>query len=128
MQRWKVSIVDTLATCQFPNPLDRIQFGTVGWQIFQSEIRDMALTPFFVQPGVVVSGVVRNDHNTVPGPDTRQPQYIHEGKEAHRVEFARFSNKTKFPISQSHGTKVSYAASRRMVEQLIPRRCPPEKP
>jgi hypothetical protein len=29
----------------------------------------------------------------------------------------RFSNKTKFPISQSHGTKVSYAASRRMTEQ-----------
>ena len=73
LERGKVSVVDALATRQFPNPFDRVQFGAVGWQVFQSEIRDMVLSPFFVKPGVMVSGVVRNDHNTAPGPDTNAP-------------------------------------------------------
>jgi hypothetical protein len=75
----------------------------------------MVLSPFFVKLGVMVFGVVRDDHDTAPGPDASVPQHFQEGKESHRVEFTRFSRKTKLPISQSHGTKVSYAASCRMM-------------
>jgi hypothetical protein len=78
---------------------------------------DMVLSPLFMKPGVMVSGVVGNDHNAAPGPATSAPQHLQEGKEGHGVEFTRLPRKTKLSISQPHGAKVSYAVSRRMMEQ-----------
>lgn len=65
--------MDALATREFPNAFDRIQFGTVGRQVVQHEILPMVVSPFFVEPGVMVSGVVRNDHDGTTGPDTGAP-------------------------------------------------------
>src|SRR5438270_11599406 len=95
LQRRKVSVVDALTTREFPNPLDRIQFGTIGRRVVQHEILPMVVSPFFVKPGMMVSGVVRNDHDGTAAPDTRAASHLQEGKEGHRVEFARFPEKTE---------------------------------
>ena len=55
----------------------------------------MVVSPFFVKPGMMVSGVVRNDHDGTAAPDTRAASHLQEGKEGHRVEFARFPEKTE---------------------------------
>jgi hypothetical protein len=77
----------------------------------------MVLSPFFVKPSVMVSGVVRNDHDAASGPDTSAAQHLQEGEEGHGVESTGLPRKTKLSIAQPHGAKVSYAASRRMMQQ-----------
>src|SRR5437016_1275810 len=40
-----------------------------------------------------------------------------KAKKVSRVEFARLPRKSEFSVPQPHGTKVSYAAPRRMMQQ-----------
>src|SRR5712691_810204 len=77
----------------------------------------MVLSPFFVKPGMMVFGIIRNDHYAAACRDTSAPQPLQEGQEGHRVEFACLPRKAEFSVAQPHGTKVSYAAPRRMMQQ-----------
>jgi hypothetical protein len=61
---WKIAVMQTQATNQFPDPLDRVQVRTVWREEQKPELRLLGAPPFFVHGGVVVSGVVNNDSHT----------------------------------------------------------------
>ena len=57
----KVAIMQTETASEFPDPLDRIEFGTVGRKKIESESGGLLFSSGQVQPRMVVFGIITDD-------------------------------------------------------------------
>ena len=62
-----VKAVKATTTGELPHSLDRIEFGTARGKEVQSKLMSVLFPPRPVQAGVVITGIVGDDHNPSPG-------------------------------------------------------------
>src|ERR1019366_4641110 len=58
------AVVETQPTCEFPDPLNGIQIGAIGWQEVQAKLGLLLVTPLQMEFGTVVLGVVADGHHS----------------------------------------------------------------
>jgi hypothetical protein len=63
-EQWEVSIVQTLPPGELPDPFDRVEVWRVGRQIVEFESVGVLLAPVTVQPGMVITGIVGDNHHS----------------------------------------------------------------
>ena len=113
----KVSIVQAKPPGELLDPFDRIQLGAVRWQEVQREARGLLLAPKLMQMGMMVSGVVDDDHNAVAASHTDAPQITKKVKEGGTIELLPFLAKHEPAVTQSHSAKVPHALACGGVQQ-----------
>jgi hypothetical protein len=59
----KVAIVQAAAAGELPHSLDRVEFGTVSGKEVQGKVMGVVFPPRSVQAGVVITGIVGDDHD-----------------------------------------------------------------
>ena len=116
-QFWEIAIMQTQATNQLPDPLDRVQVRTVWRQEQKPEPGPLGAPPFFVHGGVVVFGVVNNDSHLAARPDAGGVQASEECPSRNRIKLPFLPGKAEFAIAQANRTKVAHAFSRRVMEK-----------
>ena len=109
--------MQTQATNQLPDPLDRVQVRTVGRQEQKPEPRLLGVSPFFVHGSVVIFGVVNNDSHPAARSHAGGVQASKECPSRNRIKLPFFSGKAKFAITKANGTEVSHAFSGGVVEK-----------
>jgi hypothetical protein len=97
----EVAIVQATTACELPHALDRIEFGTVRGKEVQSKVMGVLFPPRSVQAGVVITGIVGDDHNPSPRPAAGGAELLEKLKEAGSIEFAGFQTEHKAPIPQA---------------------------
>jgi hypothetical protein len=75
----EVAIVQTTTAGELPHSLDRLEFGTVRGKEVQGKGMGVVFPPRSVQAGVVITCIVRDDHNPSPG----RPMAAPPGEKAH---------------------------------------------
>jgi len=108
-QFWKIAVMQTQATNQLPDPLDRVQVRTVWRQEQKPELRLLGAPPLFVHGGVVVSGVVNNNSHPAPCSDAGGVQSTKECPSRYRIKLPLLPGKAEFAIAQANCTEVSHA-------------------
>jgi|HubBroStandDraft_5_1064220.scaffolds.fasta_scaffold36932_4 hypothetical protein len=109
LEIFEVAIVQATTACELPHSLDRVKFGTVRGKEVQSKVVGVLLPPRSVQAGVVIPGIVGDDHNPSPGPPAGGAELLEKLKEAGAIEFAGFQTEHKAPIPQAHGPEIPHA-------------------
>ena len=97
--------MQTKPTSEFPDPVDRIQLGAIGWQVVQCELCDVLFAPLPMEPGVVVLGIVGDHHHATVAAKAGLVKSFHKFKKGQAVELVRLPAKLEPPIAQSHGAK-----------------------
>ena len=105
----EVAIVQATTAGELPHSLDRVEFGTVRGKEVQGKGMGVVFPPRSVQTGVVITGIVRDDHNPSPGSATGGAELLEKLQEARPIEFAGFLTEHKAPIAQAHGPEIAHA-------------------
>jgi len=93
----EVAIVQATTAGELPHALDGVEFGTVSGQEVQGKVMGVLFPPRSVQAGVVITGIVGDDHNPSPGSAAGGVELLEELKEAGPIEFAGFQTEHKAP-------------------------------
>ena len=80
-----------------------------GGRRSKAKVVGVLVPPRSVQAGVVIPGIVGDDHNPSPGPPAGGAELLEKLKEAGRMEFAAFQTEPKAPIPQAHGPEIPHA-------------------
>ena len=104
----EVAIVQATAAGELPHSLDGVEFGTVSGQEVQGKVRGVLFPPRSVQAGVVITGIVGDDHHPSPGSAAGGAELLEELKEAGPIEFAGFQTEPQAPIPQAHGSEIPH--------------------
>jgi len=99
-QMSEIRVVETLATGESPNPLDRDRLQTLTWQVVEHKSVNILLSPSFVKPGLLLRGLPGDHHDPVAGAHTETPGNLHEGRERFGIEPAPLAAKAE-PASRS---------------------------
>jgi hypothetical protein len=96
----EVAIVQATTACELPHSLDRIEFRTVRGKEVQSKVMGLLFPPRSVQAGVVITGIVGDDHNPSPGPVAGGAELLEKLKEAGPVEllFRNYRSRLGIPL------------------------------
>jgi hypothetical protein len=109
--------VQTQTPGQFPDPLDRIQFWTVGWQEVQREARSLFVSPGLVESRFVIVGVVADNYYAALTSHAGSRQDFEKCQESLGVESTGLLAIDKLSVAQPNGPKVTNAFAGGMVEQ-----------
>ena len=90
VQLGEVAIMQAVAAGEFPDTFDRVQFRAIGRQIVQNEVSGVLRALVLVKKGVMILGIVGDDHNAPAAANTGPPEDSQEGKEGEGIELARF--------------------------------------
>lgn len=99
-----------------PNSLDGIELKAVGQHGHRRKPFIAAYSPFSMKLGMVVSGVVNDEHNPPRRVRADLAQVFEEAKKCLHIELVRFSAIDELAISDSHCSEISHALSCRMME------------
>jgi len=116
LQLGKVSVMSSFSSRDLPNPLNGIEFRTVGRHELQRKSLMAAQPPFCMKLGMVVSDVVDDQHNPPSRVRADLAQVFEEAKECLPIELVCFSAIDELAISDSHCSEISHALSCRMME------------
>ena len=117
VEGWKVLVMETKLTRQFPNAFDGIQVGTIGREVVQTEVGRLGLSPGLVHFRMMKPGIVRDDHDasaSLAAPRLKEPQEV---PEALPIKSIRFSLINEPPVTQAHRPKISDALARGVVQK-----------
>ena len=117
IQMREVPVVQASSTREFPDALDRVQFRALGGEVIEGETIGVLLPPLPVKSGVVVLGVVRNDHHASSASGAGRLQILKKLPARKGVELVGLAPKTQLAVAQTDGTKVSDTAPRRIMQQ-----------
>jgi hypothetical protein len=88
---------------QFPDALNRVEFGAVGRE--EAQLKDVSppLPPGFMELCVMIAGIVCDDHHFAAGP-TMACQHPEEVQACLGIEHAIGSGNHQFAVIDSHST------------------------
>ena len=109
--------MQTAASVELPDPFDRVRLWTVRRQEPQGDAFGVGRPPGSVQPGVVVRGIVQNQHHSPPSRSIGPAELAEEIKEGLGSESLRLAQVKRPPVSQAHGAKVAVAPPCGVVQQ-----------
>ena len=116
VEGWKILVMETKLTRQFPNAFDGIQVGTIGREVVQAEVGGLGLSPGLVHFRLMKPGIVRDDDASV-SLSAPPLQELQEVPEALPVKSIRFSPINEPPVTQAHRPKISHALARGVVQE-----------
>lgn len=70
---------------ELPDPLDRIQFGTIGWKELQGQVVPVVPEERLEQDRVMILRIVEEEYH-LPGPASVAEEQAQEALERHRIE------------------------------------------
>jgi hypothetical protein len=110
-----------------PDSLDWIQLRTVGWQVQEREPPLRLFSPLLVKAGMMVPGVVDDDHDSPLRVRRDPPQILDEAEVSLSIKLIFFSNRHEFAVTQAYRSEVTDAVSGRVVKQnrVLVFRCHP---
>ena len=112
--------METETAREFPNSLDRVEFGAVGREEVERESGQLLLSPGQVQTRTMILGVVADDDDVPASGRAGFTQELQKLPEAFAIEAVRFAAIKELAVSQSHGAEVSDATPGRvMIEDRI---------
>ncbi len=103
------------ATYKLPHPLTRVELRAVRWQEVQHEPPGMVLPPSPVKLGMMVLGVVYDDHDRPPGLPAGAPQLLEELVERVGVEPVWLAAEHELAVAQPHRPEIPHTAPGRVV-------------
>jgi len=109
--------METEPTREFPDALDRVQFGAVRWQEVQRETLGALFPPLLVKPGMVVSRIVRDHRDTPCRSAAGRPQRLEKLPTGDGIELARLAPKEEPSVPQANGAKIANVIPAGMVMQ-----------
>jgi len=116
----EIAVVQTQAPDQLPDPLDRIEVRAVRRQEVELEAADPICAPVAMELGVVVFGIVSDDHHAAPRSGADPVQVLEEVPAGLRVEALALAAEDEAAVAQAHGTKVAHTlAPRKMPDHGI---------
>lgn len=107
--------MNTSSPHQAPNPLYRVQLGTIRRQKIEGKALSMMSSPFLIHFGMMISGIISNYHYPAARFSAFQPEVLKEAQERLGIKTSFFSLEDKFTIAQAHRPKVADAAMGRMM-------------
>jgi hypothetical protein len=105
----EVPIVQAAAACELPDALDRVQLRAVGREVIEREASGVLLPPIPVQTGMMVLGVVGNDHDAALASGAGGLQVLEKLPAGEGVELIRLTPIEKLPVAQADGSVVDDA-------------------
>ena len=115
-ERREIVVVNPKSFKELPNPLDGIELRAVWWEEKQRKFRLFGIAPVGVKGGVVISGVINDDHDTSTRSGADAMQVAQEDPTGLSVEMTRGGKRAKFTVPQSNGTEVAGAFSCRSMQ------------
>lgn len=112
-ERGEVLIVQATAPDQFPDALDRVEFGTVRRQKVQPKVILDLLPPRSMQRGVVVAGIVDNHNHLTPTPTSDAFEFSQESPAGLRIKHAFRSRHAEFSVAETDRPEETDALARR---------------
>ena len=109
---WKVVVMKTRASNQFPNALDGVEFWAVGREEMQSKVTGYVLSPLGVKRGVMVTRVVGDDHDFTIGASAAAFKTAQEVPARLRVEHSFGARHDELAVAQPHRAEVADALAR----------------
>jgi hypothetical protein len=103
----EVPVVDAPSSGELPDSLDRIQLGAGGGEERQLEPRRDLVPPLLVKSGVVVSGIVADDHDTTRASGAVSIELVEELGARDLVEHPLLPSVDQLPIPQSDRSPVA---------------------
>ncbi len=102
-------VVQTLSARQFPDPFDRIEFGTVGRQKVKLEMGRVQISPGFVKPCMMIGSVVHNHDDSPPRTAGTLFEMLEKCEAGFAVEFLFLGLPlvNQLAIAQSNGSEVT---------------------
>lgn len=112
--------MQSIAACQFPDPLDWVEFRTVRRQVVQADLAVVLFPPGPVEFGMMIPCIVHDqDHRSIRFP-LDSFQLLQELPKRPGVELVCFPPVHKLPIAQTHRAEIPHApASREMGQHGI---------
>ena len=95
----KVAIVEAQSTGELPDSFDGVQFGAIGRQEVQPELRELAQAPIQMQLGAMVLGVVADGQHAATGPTAGLSKNLEKRPESVAVEFSGFATKQERAVA-----------------------------
>ena len=117
VEGWKILVMETKLTRQFPKAFDRIQVGTIGREVVQAEVGCLGLSPGLVHFRMVKPGIVRDDDDASASLSAPPLKELQEVPEALPIKSIRFSLINEPPVTQAHRPKISDALARGVVQE-----------
>ena len=78
----EVAIVQATTAGELPHGLNGVEFGTVSGQEVQGKVRGVLFPPWSVRAGVMITGIVGDDHNPSPASAAGGAELLEELKES----------------------------------------------
>src|SRR3974377_1504986 len=107
----KVAIVQAAATNQLPHSFNGIELRTVGRQEVQTEVVGYFLAPPFVETGMVIPSVVRDNYRLPPSTACSPSQFAQKLPTGLGIKHTLRSRHQQFPVVQAHGSEKADALS-----------------
>ena len=111
----EVLIMQTAATNQFPNPLNRIELRTIRRQEVEMEMIGDALAPRRMEAGMMIAGIVANDDDLAVRFTAAALQFAQEIPTGARIEHPVRSRHHQLAVTEANRTKEADAFARRCV-------------
>jgi hypothetical protein len=101
---------------QAPDPLYRVHLWTIRRQKIECKALSMLGSPFLMHLGLMISGIISNDHYSAARFSAFQLEVSKEAQERLGIKAGRLSLEDEFTIAQLHRPKVADAAMGRMMQ------------
>lgn len=105
------------AANQLPDSFDGVEIWAVWWKEEEMEIRPLLVTPLPMKNGVVIPGIISNDHDAATGAARDLPEFFIEAPGRLCVEPTLLLLREELSISKSYRTEIANGFAGRMVQQ-----------
>ena len=115
-ERWKVAVVEPQAAKELPDALNGVELRAVRGKEKQREVGLLRETPSGVERGVVIFGVIDDDHHAPTRSGADASQMAQECPAGLGIEVTGRWKRAQLAVTQSNGAEVADAFSRRRMD------------
>lgn len=108
--------MNTSSPNQTPDPLYGVQLGTIRRQKIECKALSLLGSPLLVHLGMMISGIIRDDHYPSARFAAGAPEVLEEAQERLGIKAGFLPLEDEFTIAQAHRRKVADAAMGRMMQ------------
>ena len=108
--------MNTFSPSQAPNPLYGVQLGTIRRQKIEGKAFCMVGSPFLMHLGMMISGIISNDHYSAARFSAVQPKVLEETEERLGIKAIFFPLEEELTITQAHRPEIANATMGRVMQ------------
>jgi len=113
----EVPVMEAQAADEFPDSLDGVKLRAVRREEEQLELGLLFFSPCFVYAGVMISGVIGDNHDAVSGMTGYLPKVAEKAPGGLGVELFRLLLGVELAVAKANGPEIPHRLARRVVQQ-----------